>query len=63
MSDVDDNMDDNLSFDEFMRWHSKFIDRIIFKYYDANGDGFIDQKVISTLHIHILLLLLYFPSK
>ena len=53
MPSVDDNMDDNLSFEEFKRWHSSFIDRIIFKYYDDNGDGFIDQKVYGILHLLI----------
>ena len=53
MSVVDEDKDDNLGFDEFKRWHSKFIDRVIFKYYDTNGDGFIDKKVI--LHKRILI--------
>jgi len=43
MSEVDKNMDDILNFEEFKNWYSTFIDRVVFKYYDANGDGYIDK--------------------
>ena len=45
MSDGDANQDFTLSFEEFKTWHSSFIDRVIFKFYDTNGDGFIDKQV------------------
>ena len=47
MSDANVNKDGTLSFKEFKKWHSMFIDRIVFKYYDSNGDGYIDEKVNS----------------
>ena len=34
-----------IGLDEFEKWHSMFIDRIVFKYYDSNGDGYVDKKV------------------
>ena len=43
--DVDMNKNGVIGLDEFKKWHSMFIDRIIFKYYDSNGDGYVDKKV------------------
>ena len=45
MSNVDKNMDETLEFEEFKHWYSTFIDRVVFKYYDADGDGYIDKMV------------------
>jgi len=44
LDDIDVDKNNIVSIDEFKKWHSSFMDRIVFKYYDSNGDGYIDKK-------------------
>ena len=53
LDDIDVDKNNIVSIDEFKKWHSSFMDRIVFKYYDSNGDGYIDKKVMFGLYWYL----------
>ena len=50
-STADTNKNGSIDFNEFKTWHAGFVDRVLFKYYDSDGDGFIDKEVYFYINI------------